>query len=178
MKVSMVAVVENQREVMADCFEWWRRTTIAGWQVELLVIDNYSTDGTREWLRRQDADNLQVIYQPQPREGLTWRRWQEIAAGHVRGDYVLLERRLTDGVQQGSAPEQSTVELLDRVQPNTAAIYGTWRKNPTGSGRNDFLSKIVNLLFGSDLRKILTASKVIRADLIQGAEFAGQPQRV
>ena len=51
-KVSIIILTYNQLAFTKDCIESIRKYTKPG-SYELIIVDNASTDGTREWLIEQ-----------------------------------------------------------------------------------------------------------------------------
>lgn len=66
-QVSIIIPVFNRLDLTRQCLEAVRRNTPAG-QYELIIVDNGSSDGTTEFLcREQDAGRLRVILNPENR---------------------------------------------------------------------------------------------------------------
>lgn len=59
MKTSIIILTHNKLEYTKKCIESIRKYTQSG-TYEMIIIDNNSTDGTTDWLRRQK--DLRVIY--------------------------------------------------------------------------------------------------------------------
>ena len=47
--ISVITLTHNKLEVTRKCLSSWLQTRYAPW--ELIVVENHSTDGTREWLK-------------------------------------------------------------------------------------------------------------------------------
>ena len=53
LKTSIIILTYNQLEYTKKCLDSIRKYTKSGY--ELIIVDNYSTDGTREWLKEQQG---------------------------------------------------------------------------------------------------------------------------
>jgi glycosyltransferase involved in cell wall biosynthesis len=82
MRVSVVIPVYNERPTIEECL---KRVRAVGLDKEILVVDDASTDGTREFLAALPAEpNLRIFYQPDNRgKGAAVRRGFEEATGDV-----------------------------------------------------------------------------------------------
>jgi GT2 family glycosyltransferase len=83
--VSVVIVSFNTREVLRECLESVARES-AGLEVQTIVVDNGSTDGSLETLRA-DFPAVELIVSP---ENLGFGRANNLAFERARGRYVVL----------------------------------------------------------------------------------------
>ena len=69
MKLSVIVCVFNERETILELLDRVQQADLgAGWEREVIVVDNHSTDGTRELLQSYIStprSNLTVIFQTQ-----------------------------------------------------------------------------------------------------------------
>lgn len=67
MKLSVIVCVFNERETILELLERVQQAELgAGWEREVIVVDNHSTDGTRELLQQYSStprSSLNVIFQ-------------------------------------------------------------------------------------------------------------------
>ena len=61
MKLTLVVPVYNEKSTILQAIDEAKQLAI---DKEIIVIDNYSTDGTREILKSLKGDSLQIIFQP------------------------------------------------------------------------------------------------------------------
>ena len=67
MQVSVITPLFNRLELTLACQESLERT-LAGWDYEWILIDDGSTDGTRDWLRSLPADGrVRTVLNDTPR---------------------------------------------------------------------------------------------------------------
>ena len=64
MKLSVIICVYNERETILEIIQRVQSVDLGDWQRELIVVDNCSTDGTRELLKTVTAPNVKIVYQP------------------------------------------------------------------------------------------------------------------
>ncbi len=65
MKLSVIICAYNERRTILDAIEAARAVALpTGWDREVIVVDNCSTDGTRELLQALDLPDVRVVLQP------------------------------------------------------------------------------------------------------------------
>jgi N-acetylglucosaminyl-diphospho-decaprenol L-rhamnosyltransferase len=122
-KVAVVVVSWNTRALLEECLESILATT-AGQSVEIVVVDNASTDGTREMLSDRHP-RVQLIANDR-NEGFS--RANNQAARAIGSDYLLL---LNSDARLLPQSLQEMVHLLD-LEP-AAAVVGAQLLNPDGT---------------------------------------------
>jgi dolichol-phosphate mannosyltransferase len=136
------------------------------WEKEIIVVDNFSTDGTREFLQGLDLPGVQVIFHPRNLgKGASVRT----AIAHCTGDYAIIQ----DADLEYDPAEYPL--FLERVaNEHPAAIFGS----RTLGGRMvtkyvanylgvRFLTGLTNLLYGARLTDVATAAKMVRGDVLK-----------
>ncbi len=164
MKLSVVIPVYNEK---ATILEILRRVRAVDLPKEIIVVDDCSTDGTREILRDQHpADDLTVVLQPRNiGKGAALRAGFE----KVRGDIVIV---------QDADLEYDPSEYGILIQPILAGkadvVYGSrflggphrvllfWH-----SVGNKVLTTLSNMLTDLNLTDMETCYKVFRADILK-----------
>lgn len=167
MKLSIIICAYNERDTILTALERVRSVDLGpGWEKEIVVVDNFSTDGTRELLQEVDAPNVKVIFHPR---NLGKGSSVRTAIPHCTGDYAII----WDADLEYDAEDLPLfVERVERNQP--AAVYGS----RTLGGRAAyeyvtfymgvrFLTWLTNLLYGADLTDYATAAKMVRTDVLQ-----------
>ena len=173
MRLSVIICVYNERDTVLTVLERVRAAELEpGWEKEIIVVDNFSTDGTRELLQGLDLPDVQVIFHPRNLgKGTSVRT----AVAHCTGDYAIIQ----DADLEYDPAEYSL--FLERVaNDHPAAIYGS----RTLGGRAvykyvanylgvRFLTGLTNLLYGARLTDVATAAKMVRADVLQSLNLTG-----
>ena len=136
------------------------------WQREIIIVDNCSTDGTRELLQSLDDDRLTIVYHEQ-----NMGKGQSIRSGidRMTGDYMLIQ----DADMEYDPHEHGRFcEYVNEHQP--AALFGSrilggqikTQYLHTLLG-NRLLTFLTNLLFGAKLTDVATATKMVRGDIVK-----------
>ncbi len=161
MKLSVLIPVYNERETLTEIL---RRVQAVGIEKEILIVDDFSTDGTRDLLARLDEPNVRVFLHERNRgKGAAIRT----ALPEITGDVVIIQ----DADLEYDPAEYP--KLLAPIEANEAdVVYGS-RFATTGQGTaswanyhaNRFLTGLSNLLTGLKLTDMETCYKAIRADV-------------
>jgi len=182
MKLSLIICAYNERETILPVLERVHRAPLLpGWEREVIVVDNASTDGTRELLRSVEADrsdgqngagSLRVIYQPRNMgKGTSIRT----AIPVCTGDYVFIQ-----DADLEYDPGDYPLFLARAEQDRPAAIFGS----RTLGGRAIYkymanywgvrvLTGLTNVLYGARLTDVATASKMVRSDVLKRLHLTG-----
>jgi dolichol-phosphate mannosyltransferase len=173
MRLSVIICVYNERDTVLTVLERVRAAELEPeWEKEIIVVDNFSTDGTRELLQGLDLPGVHVIFHPRNLgKGTSVRT----AIAHCTGDYAIIQ----DADLEYDPAEYSL--FMERVaNDHPAAIYGS----RTLGGRAvyeyvanyvgvRFLTELTNLLYGARLTDVATAAKMVRADVLQSLNLTG-----
>jgi dolichol-phosphate mannosyltransferase len=173
MRLSVIICVYNERDTVLTVLERVRAADLEpGWEKEIIVVDNFSTDGTRELLQGLDLPGVHVIFHPRNLgKGTSVRT----AIAHCTGDYAIIQ----DADLEYDPAEYSL--FMERVaNGRPAAIYGSrtlggravykYMANYVGVR---FLTELTNLLYGARLTDVATAAKMVRADVLQSLNLTG-----
>ncbi len=164
-KLSVVIPVYNEKRWL---HELMRRVQDVPIPKEVIIVDDFSTDGTRELLQRyEEKDDVRVIYQPENRgKGAALRE----GFRHCTGDVVLV---------QDADLEYDPAEYPRLIQPiidNRAdVVYGSrfigdqhrvlyfWH-----SIANRMLTTLSNMFTNVNLTDMETCYKVFRREVLEG----------
>ncbi len=85
MKITVIIPVFNEKETLQQILEKVKNVNI---EKEIIIVDDYSTDGTREILEKINDNNVKVIYHPENKgKGAAIRTAQ---GRHISGDVVII----------------------------------------------------------------------------------------
>lgn len=173
MKLSLIVCTYNEKDTILTVLERiYKAPLLPGWAREIIVVDNASTDGTQELLRSIEYDDAHIIYQPQNLgKGTSIRT----AIPRCTGDYVFIQ-----DADLEYDPKDYPIFLSLAESENPAAIFGS----RTLGGRAiykyvanylgvRFLTTLTNLLYGSNLTDVATASKMVRTDILKRLKLVG-----
>ena len=163
MKLSIVIPVYNEKNTVLELLERVRRT---GFEKEIILVDDGSTDGTREILRGLPAsEDLLVVFQPGNRG-----KGAALRAGFARvtGDIVVI---------QDADLEYDPAEYGNLIQPilddQADVVYGS--RFLSGPHRvlffwhsvgNRALTLLSNIFTDLNLTDMETCYKVFRAEIL------------
>jgi len=167
MKLSIIICVYNERETIRTVLKRVRAVDLGpGWEKEIIVVDNFSTDGTRQLLEELDLPGVQVIFHPR-----NLGKGSSVRTGiaHATGDYAIIQ-----DADLEYDPAEYTLFLHKIAAEQPAAIYGSrtlggravykYMANYLGVR---FLTWLTNLLYGAHLTDVATAAKMARVDVLK-----------
>lgn len=167
MKLSVIICCYNERESILSVIEATQAVDLGeGWEREILIIDNCSTDGTRELLQKIDDPEIQLIFQP-----INMGKGMSIRTGfaHATGDYFLIQdadleydpaehRRFADYARQNYPDALFGSRVLN------GEIKTQYKRTWIG---NRLLTWLTNVMFDGQLTDVATATKMVRADVVR-----------
>lgn len=176
MKLSILICAYNERQTILHILDRVRAAPLSpGWEKEVIVIDDCSTDGTRELLRQQQLKwpDVRVILQPRNLgKGISIRT----GYAHAGGDYAIIQ-------DAGLEYDPEELELFTQKVDETGAvaIFGS----RTLGGRAiykyavnywgvRFLTLIFNVLFGAQLSDIAVGTKLVKLDVVRSIPLQGR----
>ena len=165
MKLSVIICCYNEAATIQDIIQKTQAVDLgSGWDREIIVVDNFSTDGTRDILQKIDDPEIQIIYHERNMgKGMSIRT----GIAHMSGSYFFIQ----DADNEYDPFEQRKFTDL-AAQTNAAAIFGSrvlggeikskYKRTLMG---NRFVTWLHNILFNDHLTDVATASKMVRADV-------------
>lgn len=164
MKLSVLMPVFNERESLPIILERVRRVPLPK---ELIVVDDGSTDGSREWLQQNITnENEQLILHS---ENLGKGSAVRTALPRATGDIVVI---------QDADLELDPMDWLSMIQPilqgSVQVVYGS-RILGTKKGKSIwyfylggvFLSALASVLYGARITDVSTCYKMFRTELLK-----------
>ncbi|MCL4804737.1 MAG: glycosyltransferase family 2 protein [Anaerolineae bacterium] len=166
-KLSVIICCYNEQATIRDIIDRTRAVDLGpGWSREILVIDNYSTDGTREILRQIDDPEIRVIFHER-----NMGKGMSIRTGitNMTGDYMIIQDA---DAEYDPAEHPRFCRKADET--GAAAIFGS--RVLGGDVKYKYahaylgvrvLTTMTNLLFGGHLTDVATATKMVRGDVVK-----------
>ncbi|MGD2143465.1 MAG: glycosyltransferase family 2 protein [Anaerolineae bacterium] len=171
-KISVIVPVYNEAETVGRVVKRVQAVEIQGYEQEIVVVNDGSTDGTYDVLERIASrwpESVIVVHHEQNRgKGAAIRT----ALGHVTGEIVI-----TQDADLEYDPEEYPRLLALFEDPAVQVVYGSrnLRDNPRSSWRyywgGRLVSWVANLLYGSDLTDEATGYKLFRTELLRSLDL-------
>jgi glycosyltransferase involved in cell wall biosynthesis len=164
MKLSVVMPVYNEIQTIHEIIGRVQKVQI---EKELIIVDEYSTDGTREYLQTLQEDNLKVFFHEQ-NQG----KGAALQTGfkHVSGDVVVIQ-----DADLEYNPEEYHLLIKPILEGKADVVYGS--RFLTGAERrvllfwhslgNKFLTFLSNMVTDLNLSDMETCYKMFRADVLK-----------
>lgn len=162
MKLSIVIPVYNEINTVLELL---RKVKATPFDKEIIVIDDGSTDGTRQVLQEIKEENVKVIFNTHNKgKGFSLRRGFE----HVTGNIVIIQ-----DADLEYYPDEYSVLIQKIIEGKADVVYGT---RFLGARRvfhfyhylgNGLLNFIANFLFDTYLSDLMTGYKVFKSSVVK-----------
>jgi glycosyltransferase involved in cell wall biosynthesis len=169
--LSIIICAYNERRTVLDAIDRARAVDLGpGWRQEVIVVDNFSSDGTRELLQSLDLPGVRVVLHPR-----NLGKSASVLTGinQARGEYFAI----FDADLEYEA--RDLARMVDAINPeNTVAVFGS----RTLGGRRiyeyaenywavQFLTWLANLFFDGRLTDIAVGMKLARVDVVRALDL-------
>jgi len=172
MKLSIIICCYNECKTILDAIHQAHAVDLgSGWEKEIVIVDNFSTDGTRELLKSVDLPGVRIIFHPR-----NLGKSASILTGiaEASGDYfVIFDADLE--YEAGDLPRM----VAEVVPDETVAVFGSRTlggrrsyKDATNCWGVRFLTIIANLFFGGRLTDIAVGLKLARLDVVRSLNLS------
>ena len=163
MKISVIVPVFNEKETLQQILEKVKNVNI---EKEIIIVDDHSTDGTREILEKITDNNVKVIYHRENKgKGAAIRTAQK---HHISGDVVIIQdadleyqpedyHRLIKPIEDGFADVVYGSRFL-----GTHRVFMFWHYFG-----NKLLTWLTNILYNTMLTDMETCYKVFRVEVFK-----------
>jgi glycosyltransferase involved in cell wall biosynthesis len=179
-KVSII-IVYNEKETIEQVLSGVKSANVLNMEKEIILVDDFSTDGTREILANLNDPSLKIIYQNENRgKGAALHTGFAAATGDI-------------AVIQDADLEYDPIEIEKVLKPfiesNAEVVYGSRYLHP-GPGLsfwhsffNKLFTAVGNFLIGQKITDIMTCYKAFDREVIdlvfptlQSQRFGFEPE--
>lgn len=171
MKLSVIICVYNEKHTILDVLDRVQEVQLLeGWDKEIIVVDNCSTDGTRELLQGVRDDSVKMIFQTKNRgKGTSVRT----AIPLCTGDFTI-----TQDADLEYHPREYPLMLHKALDENLDAVYGS--RVLSGNRYHCYtinylvvrmLTWLTNRLFGSHYTDVATNYKLVRTSILKSLQL-------
>lgn len=168
-KLSIIVPVLNEEKTISRVLEKLYGLVLPGWEKELLIVDDGSTDQTQTVIRdfvvhRQPANFLLLTHKTNQGKGQAVKT----ALAAATGSYIIIQDADLE-YDPNDIPKM--LRALDEERAD--AVFGSRNLMPKRRGYPHYvlgvkiLTVLTNLLFGSDLTDVYTCYKLIPAQAMK-----------
>ena len=155
-KLSVLIPVYNEKDTIKTCVESVLNADIKDMELEVIISDNNSNDGTKEILNSFDNKKIKILFRKQNNgKGANIKN----ALNEATGDLILF--------QDGDL-EYSPNDFKDLLEPffiyNADVVYGSRLTRARATN-------LTNLLYNKIFTDIATGYKVFKKDIIKNLEI-------
>lgn len=166
-KLSVIICCYNEQATIRDVIARTKAVDLGpAWTREIIVVDNFSTDGTREILQQIEDPEIKIIFHDRNMgKGMSIRT----GIANMTGDYMIIQ-----DADAEYDPAEHTRFCRKADETGAAAIFGS--RVLGGDVRYKYahaylgvrvLTKVTNILFGGNLTDVATATKMVRGDVVR-----------
>ncbi|HDQ72640.1 MAG TPA: glycosyltransferase family 2 protein [Chloroflexi bacterium] len=173
MKLSIIICAYNERRTILEAIRQAHEVDLGdGWEKEVIVVDNFSTDGTRELLQTVEMPGVRTIFHPR---NLGKSASVLTGVSEARGDYFAI---FDADLEYDADDLRRMVSLI--APGETVAVFGSrvlggrkvyeYAQNYWGVR---ILTWMANVLFRGQLSDIAVGTKLARVDVVRSLNLSG-----
>ena len=169
-KISIIVPVYNEINTLEKVIDRLQEVHFCGLEKEIIIVDDYSTDGTRELIK--DYEGMYKVFYHDYNQG----KGAAIRTGfsHVTGDIMVIQDA---DLEYDPADYDDLIKLI--IEGKADVVYGSRLSGGKPSRSfmfthllgNKLLTFITNLLYNTTLTDMETCYKAFRTDFIRGIEI-------
>lgn len=167
-KYTIIIPVYNEKDFITATLEKINHVKISGWEKEVIIVDDGSSDGTKEILEKLNSTEKVFFHQHNSGKGSALKTGLASASGAVI-------------VIQDADCEYDPLAIPSLIQPiinqQSQVIYGTRMlgNNPVGHWRyylgNILIAKLISLVYGLKITDVETGHKAFLAPIIKSLKL-------
>jgi len=174
-KLSIIIPVYNEERTLLEIISKIERVNLVDWEKEIIIVDDFSTDGTRRLLNSL-GDKYKIIYHEK-----NYGKGQALRSGFEKatGDWIIIQ-----DADLEYDPEDYKKMIKKTQESQALVVYGSRRLhhnyfNERHSGHvfalgGIFLTWLTNLLYKTAITDEPTCYKMFRTDLLKSLDLQCQ----
>lgn len=166
MKLSVVIPVYNEKDTVGEVLHQVKAVDL---DKDIIIVDDGSTDGTREILKKVSDPQIEIIFQPRNfGKGAAIRRGLE----EVTGDYVIIQ-----DADLEYNPQDFKKMLKPVFERGAEVVYGNrfWQKVPSQTWKTKLarviLTGLTNILYRAGIHDEATCYKLFKTEVIKSLDL-------
>ena len=167
-KLSIIIPCYNEKETIKEIIDRINQINLGPIQNEIIIIDDYSTDGTKDILKNLKRQKNQTILYNSKNYGKGY--CIRYALSHCTGNIIIIQ-----DADLEYDPRDYPALIHPIITGQATVVYGSRernKKNKTHSGVLFYLggilvTKLTNILFNSNLTDQPTCYKVFKTDILK-----------
>ena len=178
MKLSIVMPVYNEAKTISQILAKIGAVDLGKIQKEIVVVDDFSTDGTREQLAKMKKGMKLVLHEKNKGKGSAIRT----GLAHATGEVIIFQDADTE-----YDPNDYIKLIAPIIEGKAEVVYGTRFSGKSlrdlGKGKlvlpthfigNKALTLLTNIFYGQKLTDMETGYKVFKSQIIKGLNFKSE----
>ncbi|MBI5700902.1 glycosyltransferase family 2 protein [Candidatus Saganbacteria bacterium] len=176
MKLSVIIPVYNEKNTIKTLID---RVVAVNLEKEIIIVDDYSTDGTRDIYPQIQGEDIRIILQ-EKNQGKGSAVSRGIA--EATGDYIIIQ-----DADLEYDPQEYLKIMLPIIEGRAKVVYGSRFLGKHSFSTlshflgNKFLTTLTNILYGSTITDMETCYKLMPADVakkldIKSKKFDMEPE--
>jgi glycosyltransferase involved in cell wall biosynthesis len=169
--LSVIMPVYNEAKTIEKAIKEVIKTKLKSIKIELIIVDDGSTDGTGEILKKiqNKNKNIKIIFKEKNQgKGAAIREGLKYATG----DYIIFQ-----DADLEYTPEDYNIMLMPILKGYADVVYGSRFLGPHRSFlfwnyvANKFLNFLTNIMYNTTLTDMETCFKLFKAEIIKNIKF-------
>lgn len=169
-KVSIIIPIYNEKKDLLELLNQVDSANFSGLEKEIILVDDFSTDGTREILKTL-KDKYKIYYHDINKgKGAAI----QTALNYVTGDYTVIQDA---DLEYSPADYDKLLPLL--INKEAEVVYGSRFLNKENNKNfmlknkmaNIFLTALTNVLYGSTISDMETCYKAFKTEIIKNIKI-------
>jgi len=171
-KLSIVIPVYNEKNTILEILAKIKQADIGSTEKEVIIVDDFSTDGTREILKNIGGQHKIIYHEKNRGKGMTLRTGFKYATG----DWTVVQDA---DLEYDPSDFKQMIEKISA--PNAEVVYGSRRLNHSYFNERHsghmfavggiFLTWLTNLLYGTKITDEPTCYKMFKTELLKNIDL-------